>query len=357
MVERRVVTILDVARQAGVSPATVSRVLNRSSHAVSETIRRRVVAVARRLRYSPNLLARSLLKRETSAIGVLVPDVSNPYYAVILRGIEDGAGATGRAVVVCNTDRRRDKLRSYLRALLERRVDGLVIAGGTVRADDLRGIKPLPPAVVVGRHPVRLPSVRVDNVGAAAEVTRHLIELGHQRIGFLAGPATSWTARDRLVGYRRALREFGVPTRPEAVVRGEFSLEGGLRGASQLLGLPDPPTAIVASSDQMAVGALRAIHAHGLRVPEDVSVVGFDDSPLASYVVPALTSVAIPMYEIGRQALLLLLQVREGGRGRSVVLPTQLRVRESTAPPREMADGGWQAGESSGGRLEDSRCR
>ncbi len=330
------VTILDVAQRARVSPATVSRVLNHSSHAVSEEVRRRVIVAARRLGYFPNLLARSLLKRETSAIGVLVPDVSNPYYAVILRGIEDAAGTSGRAVVVCNTDRRRDKLQSYLRALLERRVDGLIIAGGTVHVSDLKAIRALPPAVAVGRHPVRLPSVRVDNVQAAATATQHLLALGHRRIGFLAGPPTSWTARDRLDGYRRALRRAGLTPRARDVAVGEFSLAGGLAGTVRLLGSPHRPTAIVASSDQMAIGALRALHDRGLRVPEDVSVVGFDDSPLAPYVVPAITSVAIPMYEIGRQALLLLLRLIEEGRSSSLVLPTELQVRESTAPPPGM---------------------
>jgi LacI family transcriptional regulator len=326
-------TILDVAGRAGVSAATASRVLSGSAHAVSVGTRRRVLAAARGLGYLPNMLARSLLTRETSAVGVLVPDVSNPYYAVILRGIEDAAGETGRAVILCNTDRRPDKLRSYLRTLLERRVDGLIVAGGAIRRADLAHLRGAPPVVVVGRHDVPFPSVRVDNVRAAMAATRHLIDLGHRRIACLAGPPASSTAVDRLAGYRRALLSSGLAVRPDDVVTAEFSLDGGRRGAERLYARDDPPTAVVAGSDQMAIGVLRALHERGLRVPDDVSVVGFDDSPLAACTIPALTSVAIPMYEIGRGAMGLLLRLLQGGRAASVAMPAELRVRETTAPP------------------------
>ncbi len=327
-------TILDVAGRARVSAATVSRVLSGSPHAVSEGTRRRVQAAARDLGYLPNMLARSLLKRETSAIGVLVPDVSNSYYAVILRGIEDTASRTGRAVILCNTDRRHDKQQAYVRTLLERRVDGLIITGGTFRKQDLVQIRAILPAVVIGRHEVPLPSVRVDNVGAAVVATRHLIDLGHRHVACLAGPSTSLTATDRLEGYRRAMAEAALEPQPEDIVTAEFSMEGGRLGTARFYALSDPPTAVVASSDQMAVGALRALYEVGLRVPRDVSVVGFDDSPLASHTIPALTSVAIPMYEIGCRAMGLLLQLLRGERGKSVVLPAELRVRETTAPPQ-----------------------
>jgi LacI family transcriptional regulator len=330
---RAPVTILDVAGRAGVSPATASRVLTGSAHAVSPEARRRVAAAARDLGYLPNMLARSLLKRETSAVGVLVPDVSNPYYAVILRGIEDAASQAGRAVIVCNTDRSPEKQASYLRTLLERRVDGLIVAGGTIRERDLAHAGNVPPVVVVGRHEVSCPSVRIDNVRAAMDATSHLIGLGHRRIACLAGPLASLTAADRLAGYRRALRRAGLSSRPEDVVRDEFSLDGGRRGAERLCGLRPRPTAIVASSDQMAIGALRLLRERGVRVPDDLSIVGFDDSPLASYTVPALTSVAIPMYEIGRRVMGLLLRLRADGRAVSAVLPAELRVRETTAPP------------------------
>lgn len=327
-------TILDVAGRARVSPATASRVLSGSAHAVKTETRRRVLASARALGYLPNMLARSLLKRETSAVGVLVPDVSNPYYAVILRGIEDAARLTGHAVILGNTDRRRDTQEAYLRTLLERRVDGLIVTGGTFGTRDLALIRAMLPVVVVGRHEVPLSSVRVDNVAAAAAATRHLIELGHRRIACLAGPAASLTAVDRLKGFRRALRGAGLDPGRDGTVEVEFSPEGGRLGAVRLCSSAHPPTAVVALSDQLAFGALRGLSELGLRVPDDVSVVGFDDSPIAAFTVPALTSVAIPMHEIGRRAMELLLRLAAGEPGTSVVLATELRVRESTAPPR-----------------------
>lgn len=326
-------TILDVAGRARVSVATVSRVMTGSSHSVSAVTRRRVLAAAHELGYLPNMLARSLLTRETSAIGVLVPDVSNPYYAMVLRGIEDAAGRSRRAVILCNTDRRRDKQQAYLQTLLERRVDGLIVTGGTFTREDVARVRAMPPVVLIGRHDAPFPSVRVDNVGAGVAATRHLIELGHRRIACLAGPPTSLTALDRLEGYRRALAESGVAPRADDVVAAEFSLEGGRLGIVRLFASAHPPTAVVASSDQIAMGALRGLSEAGLGVPGDVSVVGFDDSPLASFTIPALTSIAIPLYQIGRHAMDLLLQVLAGERGISVLLPTELRVRETTAPP------------------------
>jgi len=332
---RAVATIVDVAGRARVSPATVSRVLTGSSHAVHAETRRRVLAATRALGYLPNMAARSLLTRQTSAIGILVPDVSNPYYAVILRGIEDTASRTGHAIILCNTDRRHDKQQTYLRTLLERRVDGLIVAGGTFRREDLAPFSwRLPPIVVIGRHNVPLPSVRVDNVEAAAAATRHLIALGHRRIACLAGPRNSLTAADRLRGYRKAIREAGLAPRADYVAEAEFTLDGGRVGAGRLFELDLPPTAVVASSDQMAIGIIRALHEMGRAVPQDISIVGFDDSPLAAHAVPALTSVAIPMYEMGCRATVLLLCLLRGEPGAGIVLPVELRVRETTAPPR-----------------------
>jgi DNA-binding LacI/PurR family transcriptional regulator len=326
------VTIRDVARAAGVSPATVSRVLNASGHPVREATRHRVLEAVRRLEYYPNRLARGLLRRETAVVGLLVPDVSNPYYASILRGVEDVAHQHGLVVVLCNTDRDAAKQRHYLRTLLEHRVDGLVVAGGTLTAEELRMVDRRVPVVAVGRHPAPVVSVRVDNVEAARQACRHLLELGHTSIGLLAGPRSSLTARDRAQGYALALREAGVEPEGPWVSWSEFTAQGGYRAARDVLSA-DGLTALVASNDQMALGALRALWELGLRVPEDVSVVGFDDTPAAAVAVPALTTVAIPTYEMGRRTLELLLAIRQGRRARSVVLPTELRVRESTAAP------------------------
>ncbi len=326
------VTVWDVAKRAGVSPATVSRVLNPSGHPVREATRRRVLRAVRELGYTPNHLARSLLRQETAVVGLLVPDVSNPYYAAILRGMEDVAHQHGLAVMLCNTDRDPQKQRRYLQTLLERRVDGMVVAGGTFTPQDRRTLERKVPVVAVGRHPARIPSVRVDNVDAARRACRHLLELGHRRIACLAGPEASTTARDRVQGYRFALEEGGVRPREEWVVWSEFTARGGYCATQEILSR-SRVTALLASNDQMALGALRALAEAGLSVPAQVSVVSFDDTPLAAATVPALTTVAIPAYEMGRHAMELLLRVRAGERAEDLVLPTELRLRESAGPP------------------------
>jgi LacI family transcriptional regulator len=330
-VRRRTVTIRDVARRAGVSPATVSRVLNHSAHPVSERGRRRVLAAARRLSYIPNLLARSLLTHQTAAIGVLIPDVSNPYYAAVLRGVEDTIGPSGRTVILCNTDRDAAKQRLYLRALMERRVDGLIVAGGSFGRAEVEITGEGFPLVMIGRHPARFPSVRVDNVAAAVLATGHLLDLGHRRIACLAGPAVSLTAADRVRGYRQALAAATLPVDPALTREVGFTAYRTHEAVKALFEVPDPPTGVIAANDQVAIGVIRALHEIGLRVPEDVSVVGFDDTPVASYTVPSLTTVAVPTYELGKTAVDMLLKILEGARAAPVVLRCALRVRESTA--------------------------
>ncbi|MER3455570.1 MAG: LacI family transcriptional regulator [candidate division GAL15 bacterium] len=331
-----VVTILDVARAAGVSPATVSRVLNGAGHPVREATRHRVLEAARRLEYYPNRLARGLLWRQTHVLGFVVPDVSNPYYAAILRGVEEAAAGHGLVVMLCNTGRDPGRVQACLRTLLEHRVDGIVVAGGTLTAADVRVVQGRVPLVAVGRHRAPVPSVRVDNADASRKACQHLLQLGHRQVACLAGPRSSLTARDRVEGYRAALREAGIWPRARWVVWSDLTAEGGYRAARQLLST-SRVTALVACNDQMALGALRALWEAGLRVPQDVSVVGFDDTPTAAVAVPALTTIAIPAEELGRRALELFLAARAGRSDNEVVLPTQLRVRESTASPPGLA--------------------
>jgi LacI family transcriptional regulator len=327
-------TIRDVARRAGVSPATVSRVLSRSAHPVSERGRRRVLAAAQQLAYIPNLLARSLLTHQTAALGVLIPDVSNPYYAAVLRGIEDAAGPGGRAVILCDTDRNPDKQRLYLRALMERRVDGLIIAGGSFGRAEIDIIGESLPLVMIGRHQARIPSVRIDNVHAGALATGHLVSLGHRRIAHMAGPSVSLTAADRLKGYRRALEGASIAPEPDLEVEVGFAPARAGEAVRALFETQAVPTAVVAANDQVAIGVIRALHELHLTVPGDVSVVGFDDTPVASYIVPSLTTVAVPTHELGRTAVALLTAMLDGRRAASVILPCDLRVRESTSAPR-----------------------
>lgn len=333
-------TIRDVARLAGVSIATVSRVLNGGHHAVRDETRRRILAAIDQLDYRPNALARSLLSRRSGTLGLLVPDIANPYYAEILRGIEDTVRPEGYSVIICNTDRQPQKAEEYLGLLREKQCDGIIFAGG-----GMQGGQRLPSlaslgirVVLIGRHEVDLPSVAVDNQGGARAATRHLVEQGHRAIAFVGGPRESTTTQDRQAGFESALAESGIPLDPRYLRYGDLRPEGGYEAMRQLLGLAERPTAILVANDLMAIGAMKAIRDAGLKVPEDAAVVGFDDIPIASYVDPPLTTVEVPMYELGARAARAMLGLLRGeGAPRAERLPTPLVVRGSS---RKIGTGG-----------------
>jgi LacI family transcriptional regulator len=345
----RSVSIRDVAAAAGVSVATVSRALsaNADSLQIRPETRQRVLQTSEELGYRPNDLARALLQHRTSVIGLVVPDISNSYYAGMVRGVEDAASAAGYRVVLCNTDRDAGKLSQYLDALVKSRVDGIVIAGGATDGSiDARVFRQYrTKMVLVGRHEMAHPSVQIDNVAAAKTLTRYLLDLGHRRLAFLAGPLSSHTVQDRLEGYRDALRECAVPYDDELVRERNLDEESGYRGARRLIRASPRPTAIICANDRIAVGVLAAMTDCHLRVPEHVSVAGFDDVSLSSYLRPKLTTIAIPTYEIGTSAAELLLdrlgtaEPDEGDEDagqagdHAVMLPTHLVTRDSCAPP------------------------
>ena len=331
------VSIRDVAAAAGVSVATVSRVLSPASADVPmrKETRDKVERAIDELGYRPNDLARALLQHRTSAIGLVVPDISNPYYPPLVRGVEDAASSRGYRVVLCNTDRDPAKISGYLDTLIKTRVDGIVVAGGgwadvpdrsTVLGNYRTGL------VAVGRHLTAHPSVRIDNVAASRAAAEHLIGLGHRRIAFLGGPALSTTVQDRAQGYRDALKVAGLGA---PVVRyGDFTEESGYAATREILDGCPPPTALLCANDRIALGAYAAVTDVGRRVPDDVSVVGFDDTPIARYVRPTLTTVAIPTYEMGRAAMrLLLAQLAGSAKPGLEIMPTHLVVRSSVAPP------------------------
>jgi LacI family transcriptional regulator, galactose operon repressor len=333
------VSIRDVAAAAGVSVATVSRVLSPATAAVPmrKETRDRVERAIDELGYRPNDLARALLQHRTAAIGLVVPDISNPYYPPLVRGVEDVASSHGYRVVLCNTDRDPAKISGYLDTLIKTRVDGIVVAGGgwadvpdrtAVLGTYRTGL------VAVGRHLTAHPSVRIDNVAASRAAAEHLIGLGHRRIAFLGGPASSTTVQDRAQGYRDALKVADLAGGSAAVRYGDFVEESGYALTRELLDTPPPPTALLCANDRIALGAYAAAADAGRRVPHDVSVVGFDDTPIARYVRPTLTTVAIPTYEMGGAAVRLLLSQLDGGGEPEVeTMATRLVVRDSTSPP------------------------
>lgn len=337
------VSIRDVAKTAGVSVATVSRALSADADkfSVRAETRQRVLEISEQLGYRPNDLARALLHQRTSVIGLVVPDISNPYYAGVVRGVEDIAAASGYRVVLCNTDRDADKLTRYVDTLVKSRVDGLIIAGGATDSSiDPRAFHQYRTrAVLVGRHELAYPSVQIDNVAAAEEVTTHALDLGHTRVAFVAGPFGSHTVQDRLAGYRKALEANSIGYDHKLVEEGELNEESGYRSTLSLLGRRKRPTAMICVNDRIAVGALAALTDYHLPVPEQMTVMGFDDVSISSYLRPRLTTVSIPTYEIGSSAAALLLeQLRTGSddvEAGVVMLPTRLVVRDSCAPPPE----------------------
>lgn len=333
-------TITDVATEAGVHPSTVSRVL--SGHAAStirpET-RQRVEVAAERLGYRPSALARSLRLQRTLTLGMLVPDITNPFFSSIIKGAEEAARERGYNLILCNSEDQPEREETYLRVLRERQVDGLLIASSQM-ADatiaELRG--DAFPFVLLNRATRNADdlAVIVDNHAAAVEAVAYLASLGHRRVGHIAGPQNTTTGLERRNGYRAAVLAYGLADDPELEVEADaFSEEAGHRAVQVMLAGPACPTAVFAANDLIAIGVLQRLREIGLRVPQDLSIVGFNDIPLAGLLEPALTTVRVPQLEMGVIGARLLIDHLEGkpiGDVR-VTLPTELVVRASSAAP------------------------
>lgn len=333
-------TIYDVARVAGVGIATVSRVLNKSPR-VSEETREKVLQAMARLNYQPSVVASALTKKKTYTVALFVSDITNPFWGGVARGVEDLGREHGFSVVMCNTDYDPAREAQYIAVLRKKNVDGFIFASADLRNINIFKLKAAGfPIVLLSREVegVEVDVVRVDDREGGYLATRHLVELGHRRIAIITGPLSSYPAYQRLRGYTQALEEAGLEWREEYVVEGGFRGEAG-RLADQLLALPEAPTAIVAANDLVAAGVYKTLKARGVRVPADVSVVGYDDSDLAELMEPGLTTVAQPLYDMGRKAMeFLLAQVMApvGNRpaARQFVYQPRLVVRGSTAMPQ-----------------------
>ncbi|HEX7117567.1 MAG TPA: LacI family DNA-binding transcriptional regulator [Longimicrobiales bacterium] len=324
-------TIRDVAREAGVSVATVSRVFNDSGPVKAET-RRRIMTVARRLRFVPNTAARSLSTRRTHAVGVVLPDLHGEFFSEVIRGIDQVVQRRGCHVLVSSSHNDRAAVAKALRAM-RGRVDGVVIMAPDMDVPTLVANLPERLPVVLLNSDLghgQYDSLNIDNFGGAYAVTRHLLRRGHRRIGMISGADHNHDARERLRGYRAALADARVEFREELVAPGAFTESSGHAAAKRLLALAPRPTAIFAGNDSMALGALSALRAAGLRVPEDVALTGFDDVPMARYVTPPLTTVRVSIAELGMRAAARLFDSLEAGGGAEPVhelLPTELVVR------------------------------
>ncbi|HKF86133.1 MAG TPA: LacI family DNA-binding transcriptional regulator [Candidatus Limnocylindrales bacterium] len=335
-------SITEVARLAGVSIATASRVVSEADYPVRAATRERVLVAARTLDYVPNALARGLLKRQVPVVGVIVHDITDPYFAEVVRGVEDAASPAGFLVITCSTERDADRERSYLRLLRSMRAAGVIFAGSG-RDDDalnedlqrhIDGIREVGAAVVhLSPHAAGAPEVGTDNEGGIAALIRALATLGHERIAFLAGPSGLFVARDRLAGYRRGLGEAGLPVDERLVVRTSFDREGGALGVDTLLAGDASFTAICCANDLLALGALGRLAELGIRVPGDVSVAGFDDIGVAALTAPALSTVRVHLRELGRRGFLAVARVLEGEDAGHDHLATEVVLRASTGAP------------------------
>lgn len=324
----------DVARQAGVSISTVSRVLNNMPN-VRPEVRDRVLKAVQMLRYHPSRTARRLRAKRSSVLGLIVPDIQNPFFTSVARGIEDVAYGHEYSVVLCNSDENADKERLYVEVMCAESVAGVILA---TTSDNSPGISLLTecgiPFVAVDRHiaGTSVDTVLVSNTEAVLNAVSHLLDLGHQRIGYISLPLNVTVGSERHAGYWQAYERRGLTADPELIRIGDAHQTSGYRCALELLSLDQPVTALFVANNLMTLGALDAIHELGVKVPEQLSLIGFDDMPLAAYLHPPLTTVAQPTYELGQRAAELLFdRIQHPDKPVEVVrLKTSLVLRRST---------------------------
>ncbi|WP_213454892.1 LacI family DNA-binding transcriptional regulator [Rhizomonospora bruguierae] len=335
-------TLADVARRAGVSPATASRIINGSPKPVTEALRERVLAAVAELQYVPNAHAQLLARPQRTAVGVIVHDVSDPYFAEITRGLQRVATEHGRLVIICNSYREPDRELEYVELLRAQQVAAIVLAGSgyhdsafTRNLDNkLRVYEHTGGRVaVIGRHEHAGHAVVPANEMGGYLLGEELYRLGHRRIGVIAGPRALTTTTDRLAGLRRAAREHGRALPSRRVAYAEFDRDSGAAAAADLLAAEPGLTAIAALNDSMAIGALALLRSRGVAVPGEVSVLGFDDMPVARDVTPALTTIRLPLAEMGARAMTLALTSSTAGEPLVEQVPAELIRRASAAPP------------------------
>jgi LacI family transcriptional regulator len=336
------VTRDDVARLAGVSAATVSYVINNGPRPVASKTRMRVLNAVKQLGYQPSGVARNLRLQRTSTLGLIVPDTHNPYFSELARGVESVAFENSYTVILCHSGYDADRENQYIDMLRVQRAAGVIWIPATTDFDPYEKLLGYGvPTVIIDRtNPgYDMPTVVADNYQGGFLATSHLLELGHKRIGYISRSEDLSHSDSRIKGYLSALEEKSIPFDPKLVVKGGFRLENGKQAIDYLLQLDSRPTAVFAYNDIMAIGALRALHEAGLRVPEDFSLIGFDDIDQAGYTCPALTTVYMPKYKIGQQGTKKLLEIIDKKPTTNELLASlevYLVVRESTGPAPEM---------------------
>lgn len=324
----------DVARLAGVSTSTVSHVIN-NNRFVSDSVREKVLAAVESLNYAPSALARSLKMNQTHTIGMLLTTSSNPFYAELVRGVERSCYERGYSLIICNTEGDVERMNRNLEMLLQKRVDGLLLMCTETHLPSEDALRRYPSLPIVMMDWAPFPDANdiiQDNSLLGGELaTRYLIEQGYRRIACLAGPQDKTPARARLAGFLRAMQQAELAVPAEYLIYSDFEFAGGMAAMTQLLALPSPPEAVFTSNDAMAVGAYQALYQHGLSVPADVAVIGYDDIELARYMTPPLTTVHQPKDDLGELAVDTLLHrlKNPAAEPQRLVLTPELVVRDS----------------------------
>lgn len=330
------ITIKDVADLVGVNPSTVSRVINGdSSLYIREETRNRILEAIKEMGYRPNPIARSLRLKTSDAIGLLIPDITNPLFPEVIKGAEKAASEKGLSLILCNTDENKIKEKAHIRFLIDRRVDGILLFSSRIEDETIAEVENSGiPFVLVNRGSRSNTGsyVVVDNARGAQLATQHLIQLGHRRIAHISGFLYTETGLERLEGFRKSLNAAGLPFDSEYMVEAGFAEQKGYCAMLKLLSLAKPPTAVFAANDLVAMGAMSAIFAKGLRVPEDISIVGFNDIWVAGRITPALTTIRVPLNKMGYMALQMIADKIKKSRGNTdrIILEPDLVIRFST---------------------------
>lgn len=328
------VTIGDIAKMTNVSKTTVSRIINNKTEGFSAETKERILKLIEESNYKPSMIARGLVTKKTKSIGLIIPDITNPFFPSLVRGAEDYACKMGYHIFLSNSDTSIKKESEYLRAFIEKSVDGVILASNI--SSDYELLKQYNiPYILLDRHASSEDynvGVFLDNIKGAYLATKLLLEHGHERIVFIAGSLSITTAADRLKGYKKAFEEKGKPLHDDLIAEGDYQIKSGYEITARLIEQKKKFTAVFAANDLMAIGAIKALKARNIKIPEDVEVIGFDNIEVSQMMEPSLSTVTQPVYEMGARGAKMLIDIIEGKkiRKKKIILEPELVLREST---------------------------
>lgn len=326
------ISIIDVAKKAGVSPATVSRVLNKTAR-VSPELTKKVLSAVSELNYVPDPFAHGLKTKRTRSIGLIISDITNPFFPELARGVEDYVSSMGYSLILCNTDAKPENEKRYVELLLNKGIDGLMFTSLRIGEDVIRTLlADNVPCVLVGRKPENIEGlvyVVTDNYKGGCIAGEYLLSLGHKRFVHVSGPLDNSAGRERLSGFIDTLRKYKIKEGDIKIIEGDFTMEGGYRSAGEILNSKPLPTAIFFANDAMAIGALQRFWEEKIDIPETFSIVGFDNIKVSSLVAPPLTTISQEIYKIGQLSAEEIIKIIEGEKGESIILEPKLIERRS----------------------------